>query len=108
MKSYATRSPFGDGKWNRFYNHQMAKAVETLRRVFTLASSLTTTSIPLMVILSQEFSMSWSLRSISFGADLQPSSTRFHVRTILTGMAASCPCESAPIGVPQALSWRIE
>jgi hypothetical protein len=51
-------------KWQRL----MKRSAE----IFTPGSSLPTTSFPLMVIFGREFSMSWSLRSISFGADLQP------------------------------------
>lgn len=56
-------------KWQRL--------MKPLAEIFTPANSLPTTSFPLMVILSQGFFVSWSLRSISFGADLQPSIDTF-------------------------------
>jgi hypothetical protein len=75
--------------------------MKLLTEIFTPASLLTT-SFPLMVIISRKFYISWILRSISFGADLQHINT-FSCSEILTSIIVSSPCKSALICVLQVL-----
>jgi hypothetical protein len=75
--------------------------MKLLTEIFTPASLLTT-SFPLMVIISRKFYISWILRSISFGADLQHINT-FSCSEILTSIVVSSPCKSALICVLQVL-----